>query len=68
MIATLTFDLSDEQDREQHRRAVGANAAFNALWAMDAWLREQTKYQDASHDERERFLAILREHDVNLEP
>jgi hypothetical protein len=68
MIATLKFDLSDEQDREAHRRAVGANAAFNALWAMDAWLREQTKYQDASHDERERFLSILREHDVNLEP
>jgi hypothetical protein len=67
MKATLTFDLSDEQDRELHRRAVGADAAFNALWAMDAWLREQTKYQDASHDERERFLSILREYGVELE-
>ena len=67
MKATLTFDLSDEQDREAHRRAVGADAAYNALWAMDVWLREQTKYQDASHDERERFLAILREYGVELE-
>ena len=67
MIATLTFDLSDEQDREQHRRAVGADAAFNALWSIDVWLREQTKYQDASHDERERFLSILREYGVELE-
>jgi hypothetical protein len=67
MKSTLTFDLSDEQDRELHRRAVGADAAFNALWAMDAWLRERTKYQNESHDERDRFLAILREHGVELE-
>ena len=67
MKATLTFDLADEQDRELHRRAVGADAAYNALWAMDAWLRERTEHFDSSHTERDRFLSILVDHGVTFE-
>jgi hypothetical protein len=67
MIATLTFDLADEQDQKLHRRAVGADDAFNALREMGEYLRDRTKHHDLSKDERERFLCILVDHGVTLQ-
>ena len=72
MKATLTFDLSDLEERELHRKMLKAEAMHSALWDIGQYLRDQAKYhsddtRDDAYDTRRRFFEIMSEHDITLE-
>jgi len=48
--ATLTYDLADPDDAEQHRLAVSAIHLSAALHSIDEYCRNQVKH--CEHDER----------------
>jgi hypothetical protein len=45
-IATLQFDLSTEEGKEEHRAALQGSDAKLALWQFDQYLRSNIKYGD----------------------
>jgi hypothetical protein len=72
MKATLTFDLSDPEDKDRHRHAVNAGDVYAVLWEFDQYLREQVKYQtedtrDDTYAIREKFYSVMSEHGITLE-
>ena len=72
MKATLTFDLSDPEEREQHRKMLKAEAMHSALWDIGQYLRDQAKHhsddtRDDAYDTRRKFFEIMSEHGITLE-
>ena len=74
--AILEFDLTDPDDRNEHKRAIKSLDLCLVLWDMDQYLRSQTKYApDSMSDEvydaldkaREEFYRIMNEHNVSLD-
>ena len=57
MRAVLEFDLSDEDDREAHKRAVNAGAMYSVLWEF---LHNYGRHQDYTEME-ENLLAAIKE-------
>jgi hypothetical protein len=72
MKAKLTFDLSDPEDKDRHRRAVNADAVYSVLWEFEQYLRDQVKYQtedtrDDTYAIREKFYGVMSEHNITLD-
>ncbi len=74
--ALLRYDLNDEDDCLQFKRATKARDALLALWDYDQKLRGIIKYGDEDSKEeevevyekaRDIFHKILDEHDINLD-
>ena len=74
--ATLTFDLSDGDDRFEFNRITKARDMAMALWELDMnGYRKFTKYnerQEAAYQEGieevfEYIRELLREHQINVE-
>jgi hypothetical protein len=72
MKAALTFDLSDPEEREQHRKMLKAEAMHSALWDIGQYLRDQAKYhsddtRDDAYDTRRKFFAVMSEYGITLD-
>jgi len=72
MKATLTFDLSDPEERELHRKLLSAEAMHAALWEFGEYLRDHAKYQsddtrDDAYDTRRKFYETMLEHGLKLD-
>ena len=74
--ATLTFDLSDGDDRYEFNRMIKARDMAMALWELDMnGYRKFTKYnerQEAAYQEGieevfEYIRELLKEHQINVE-
>ena len=53
MIATLRFDLSDEDDAREHRYALAGREALLALEAIEQHLRGRLKHGEPTDARRE---------------
>jgi hypothetical protein len=53
MIATLRFDLSDDDDAHEHRYALAGREALIALEAIEQHLRGRLKHGEPSDARRE---------------
>jgi hypothetical protein len=49
--ATLEYDLSDEYERNAHKRALSSTNAYIALFKIDNTLRAMYKYQSLQDQE-----------------
>ena len=72
MIATLTFNLPDEQ--EEFQDAVNGNAYKAVIWQIDMYLRSQLKHGELPESEydkvqeiRDELHSIMNEHKVSYE-
>ena len=68
--ATLTFDLSDPDDRDEYAVYMEAHKTSNILWDYAAWLREQLKYHNAGEEMercRQRLLDLMADKGVCLD-
>jgi len=76
MKAILEFDLNEPDDQTAHMRAVKATKLAVALWDIDQYLRNQTKYApdtmssevyDALESAREELRVIMSTHSIDLD-
>lgn len=70
--ATLEYDLSDEYERNAHKRALSSTNAYIALHEIEGVLRSMDKYQSFNNQEEitnllqnnegcERLVELIRE-------
>lgn len=68
-IATLTFDLSNEDDQTEFNRTTKALAMALSIYQYDQWMRSQYKYEgkEEYYELREKFREFLDENNVNID-
>lgn len=74
MKAILEFDLSDPDDRREHLLCIKANDMSIALWDIEAFFREELKYNEKLTEDQckiiERIhkdiLTIIDDHEINF--
>jgi hypothetical protein len=74
--ATLTFDLSDSNDRVEFNRATKARDMASLLWEIDMNgyrkftkynERQEEAYQEGIEEVFEYFRALLTHHEIDVE-
>ena len=69
MIATITFDLSDQEDASLFKLMNKAEDLQTMLWDFDQYLRSEVKYSESPDDTetvRERLWELLNEYQINI--
>ena len=69
MIATMTFDLSDEEDTSLFKLMNKAEDMQSMLGEFDQYLRSEAKYKETPDDAytiRERLWELLNEYQVSI--
>ena len=59
--ATLTFDLSDSDERRSHLEATNVSDIIMVAYDLDDWLRDEVKYNDKLTEERLNAYETVRE-------
>jgi N-acetyl-anhydromuramyl-L-alanine amidase AmpD len=67
--ATLNFDLSESQDRQEFLRATKALNMALAIWEYDQWLRGEYKHgeNEAAYAFRNKFREFLTDNDLDID-
>ena len=72
--ATLSFDLTSEDGRVSHLRAIKADNLCDAIWDFQNLMREEYKYIEQTAEQmkaveriRQKFFDVLSEHDVDID-
>jgi hypothetical protein len=71
-IGTLSFDLTDPDDRAAFATACNAPAMMAAMFEFQQYLREQVKYheegdRDDMHGVRDKWYEIMTSHGITVE-
>ena len=71
MIATLRFDLDSEDDSENFKLAIQANAMSCVIFDIISYLRDTIKYSEGDMDNlikaRERISEILEDRKLDID-